>query len=122
MTKKLILAFIICLFWGLALNSLTDDSPTMDEQNHLVRGYSFLQTGDPRLSIEHPPLVNLLSALPLKTVDGILFSPEHAGWQSREWYSVANSFFWQDGNPVLLMVFMGRLPILFLTMMLAMAG
>ncbi|MEM9773454.1 MAG: hypothetical protein AAF902_02660 [Chloroflexota bacterium] len=120
--KNLLLVFAICLFWGLALNSLTDDSPTMDEQNHLVRGYSFLQTGDPRLSIEHPPLINLLSALPLKTISGISFSPEHSGWQDREWYSVANSFFWQDGNPVLLMVFMGRLPIVFLTIFLALAG
>ena len=55
----------ILLFYFLALNSLIGDSPTIDEQNHIARGLAYLRTGDPRLSVEHPPLVNTLSALPL---------------------------------------------------------
>ena len=40
---------IVLLFYWLALDSLVDDSPTMDEQNHLARGLAFLHTRDPRL-------------------------------------------------------------------------
>ena len=121
--QKLTTILLICLFFGLALDSLLIDSPIIDEQNHLARGYSFLITGDPRLSIEHPTLINLFSAFPLKLIENqILLSPDHAGWQNREWYSVADSFFWQDGNPVSLMVFLGRLPIVFLTIFLALTG
>jgi hypothetical protein len=56
---------VTLLFFFLALSSMRGDSPTMDEQNHLARGLAFLRTGDPRLSLEHPPLVNSLSAVPL---------------------------------------------------------
>ncbi|MFT5193046.1 MAG: 4-amino-4-deoxy-L-arabinose transferase-like glycosyltransferase [Cellvibrionaceae bacterium] len=120
--EKITLILLILLFFALALDSLIIDSPIIDEQNHLTRGYSFLTTGDPRLSIEHPPLVNLLSAIPLNLVDELQFSADHTGWQNREWYSVATRFFWQDGNPVTLMVFLGRLPIVFLTIFLALTG
>ena len=59
---------LVLLFFYLAVNSLVGDSPTMDEQNHIARGLAFLLTGDPRLSLEHPPLINSLSALPLLTM------------------------------------------------------
>ncbi len=121
-SQKLVIIFLVWLFWGLALTSLIGDSPIIDEQNHLARGYSFLSTGDPRLSIEHPPLMNTWAALPLKLVDGITLPTEQAGWQAREWYSVADHFFWLDGNPVLLMVFLGRVMIVYATLGLALVG
>ena len=55
---------LLVLSFGLALTSAVQKSPTMDEQNHIARGAAYLGTGDPRLSVEHPPLVNVLSALP----------------------------------------------------------
>ena len=62
---------LVLLFFWLAVSSMVGDSPTMDEQNHLARGLAFLRTGDPRLSLEHPPLVNALSALPVLTLPNI---------------------------------------------------
>ena len=62
---------IILLFYWLALDSLVGDSPTMDEQNHIARGLAFLRTRDPRLSLEHPPFINALSALPSLTLPDI---------------------------------------------------
>ncbi len=121
-TEKLITLGLLLLFWGLALTSLIGDSPTMDEQNHLTRGYAFISTGDPRLSIEHPPLVNSWAALPLLTENNLALPLDQSGWQGREWYSVADRFFWQDGNPVLKLVFMGRVMIVFLTIGLAFVG
>jgi hypothetical protein len=53
---------LLLIFFSLAMDSARGDSPTMDEQNHIARGLAYLRTGDPRLSTEHPPLVNSLCA------------------------------------------------------------
>ena len=111
------------LFFFLALDSLRDDSPTMDEQNHVARGLAFLRTGDPRLSLEHPPLVNSLSALPLLTMPEIRLPVEDASWNQREgWYRFAELLFWEANNDVTRMIFLARLPIVFLTLGLALVG
>jgi len=56
---------LLLLAFGLLMYNAQAQSPTMDEQNHMARGYALLRTGDPRLSLEHPPLINLLEAVPL---------------------------------------------------------
>lgn len=124
MVKKRIYGagLFILLFWGLALGSMVGDSPTMDEQNHLTRGYALLQTGDPRLSLEHPPLVNLLSALPLLLLSDLHLDTSSLAWQDGQWYAVAEAFLWQDNQDVIRMIFLARLPILFLTLGLGLVG
>ena len=74
----------VLLFFFLALDSAVGDSPTMDEQNHIARGLAFLRTGDPRLSLEHPPLINGLSALPLLTMPELRLPTDHPSWERRE--------------------------------------
>ena len=56
---------IFAIFLGLAYNVTRSMSPTYDEQNHLTRGIAILKTGDFRLSLHHPPLPNVLNALPV---------------------------------------------------------
>ena len=116
----------ILLFWWLALNSMVGDSPTVDEQNHLARGVAFLHTGDPRLSLEHPPLVNVLSALPLLTLPDVRLPLDDASWERQPpdvyWYHFAELFLWQYNDDVTRMVFLARLPILFLTLGLALTA
>ena len=114
---------LVWLFFFLALNSLVGDSPTMDEQNHLARGLAFLRTGDPRLSLEHPPLVNSLSALPLLTLPGIRLPTDDASWEQPEgWYRFAELLLWEYNHDVTRMVFLARLPVVFLTLGLALVG
>lgn len=117
----------VWLFFFLALNSMVDDSPTMDEQNHLARGAAFVKTGDPRLSLEHPPLVNSLSGLPLLLLPNLQFPFDHPSWTERQppdvyWYVFADQFLWQVNQDVTRMIFLGRLPIVFLTLGLALVG
>lgn len=116
----------VLLFFFLALNSLVGDSPTMDEQNHMARGLAFLRTGDPRLSLEHPPLINALSALPLLTLPDVRLPTDHTSWQREPpdiyWYIFAELFLWQYNHDVTRMVFLARLPVVFLTLGLALAG
>ncbi len=113
----------ILLFFFLALNSLVADSPTMDEQNHLARGLALLQSGDPRFSLEHPPLVNLLSALPLSALLDVQMPFDHPSWERREgWYEFADLLLWRYNHDATRMIFLARLPIVFLTLGLGLAG
>jgi 4-amino-4-deoxy-L-arabinose transferase-like glycosyltransferase len=114
---------MLLLFFYLALNSLVMDSPTMDEQNHLARGLAFLASGDPRLSLEHPPLVNSLSALPVYLLLDVRLPFDHPSWEQPEgWYAFAEQLLWVYNQDVARMIFLGRLPIVFLTMGLALVG
>lgn len=113
----------VLLFFFLAVQSLAGDSPTMDEQNHIARGLAFLRTGDPRLSLEHPPLINSLSALPLLTMPELRLPTDHPSWERREgWYEFADLFMWQYNHETTRIIFLARLPIVFLTLALALAG
>lgn len=124
-TTVLIVSF--WLFWAVALHSLVGDSPTMDEQNHLARGAAYIFTGDPRLSVEHPPLVNGLSGLMLWPLPEVRLPIDQPSWQREPaeifWYLFANEFMWNyNAHQVGVMVFLGRLPIVWLTMLLSLVG
>ena len=116
----------IWLFFWLALSSMVWDSPTMDEQNHLARGLAFLRTGDPRLSLEHPPLVNSISALPLLTLPTVELPLDDPSWDRQPpdvyWYIFANKLLWEYNQDVTRMIFLARFPIVFLTLGLALTG
>ena len=47
------------------------DSPVVDEPMHVTRGLVFWATGDTRLSVAHPPLANVLQAIPGALISGI---------------------------------------------------
>jgi hypothetical protein len=116
--RLVVLALLLWLFlWG-AYNARMQ-SPTMDEQNHIARGYALLRTGDPRLSVEHPPLINGLEALPLFLLDPLRMPTDDWSWEVSEWYRFADLLMWHLSNPVELIVFLARLPIMGLTILLA---
>ena len=108
-----------------ALLSAGVKSPTMDEQNHIARGYAYLRTGDLRLSQEHPPLVNAVSALPLLVIRPQL-PTDHPSWESANWYAFADELLWKaldaDGRPIEAqkIVNWARVPILLLGLLLGM--
>lgn len=116
---------LVLLFFFLAVSSLVDDSPTMDEQNHIARGLAFLRTGDARFSLEHPPLVNGLSALPVALLMPEVTLPlDHASWTHPQgWYEFAHLLLWEyNPEQVGQMVFLARLPIVFVGLGLALVG
>jgi len=118
---------LLLLFFWLALSSLVWDSPTMDEQNHLARGLAFVKTGDPRLSLEHPPLVNSLSALPLLTLPEIQLPFDQPSWTDQEpaglyWYFFADALLWEVNQDVTRMIFLARLPMVLLLLALGLVG
>jgi 4-amino-4-deoxy-L-arabinose transferase-like glycosyltransferase len=102
----------------LALTSAVQKSPTMDEQNHIARGAAYLGTGDPRLSVEHPPLVNLLSALPAHLLLDLRLPLDTFFWEVGEWYQFADLFLWETNANADQIVFLARLPIIGLGLIL----
>ena len=127
-TQRWLAIAAILLFFFLALDSMIGDSPTMDEQNHIARGLAYLRTGDPRLSVEHPPLVNALSALPLLTMPEIELPLDQASWQRQPpdvfWYQFAEEFMWGLNRDLDIqkILFLSRLPVVYLTIGLALVS
>ncbi len=105
-------SLLLMLAFGLALTSAVTKSPTMDEQNHIARGAAYLDTGDPRLSIEHPPLVNMLSALPAHLLLDLRLPLDTIWWESAEWYHFADLFLWETNLNAEQIVFLARLPVI----------
>lgn len=126
--EKLITIVALALLGVFALQALLSagqKSPTMDEQNHIARGYAYLRTGDLRLSREHPPLVNVISALPLLIIRPQL-PTDHPSWASANWYAFADELLWHasnaDGQSIEAqkMVNWARVPIVLLGLLLGM--
>jgi len=111
-----VIALLLAAF-GLALTSAIQKSPTMDEQNHIARGAAYLGTGDPRLSVEHPPVINVLSALPAHLLLDLQL-PLDEWWEVGEWYHFADSFLWRTNDHPDRIVFLARLPIIGLVVLL----
>jgi 4-amino-4-deoxy-L-arabinose transferase-like glycosyltransferase len=59
---------LLAVFVALCAHGLRWDSPTVDEFAHLPAGYYYLKTGNFALYNLNPPLVRLVSALPLLAV------------------------------------------------------
>ncbi|MGD2163900.1 MAG: glycosyltransferase family 39 protein [Anaerolineae bacterium] len=115
--QRFLVVVLLLLSCGLALTSAARKSATMDEQNHIARGAAYLGTGDPRLSIEHPPLVNVLSALPTYSLLD-LHLPLDQWWEAAEWYHFAESFMWRVNQRPERILFLSRLPIVGLGLLL----
>jgi hypothetical protein len=94
------------------------NSAAFDEEYHLAAGYVYLRTGDPRLSTEHPPLVNAWNALPLLLLD-LDLPLDSPAWRNATTDDFGDAFLWQ-ANPqqAVQIVLLGRLPIIALGLVL----
>jgi hypothetical protein len=62
---SLAVAALLTLHVSLAVRSLVQENPTIDEVIHLPAGLSYWQTGKFKMYHHNPPLVKLIAALPL---------------------------------------------------------
>ncbi len=58
-------AAVLAIVGALEVRSAKEETQTWDEGIHIVAGYSYLKLGDYSWNVEHPPLVKMVSALPL---------------------------------------------------------
>jgi hypothetical protein len=94
------------------------DSDTVDEAFHLRYGYTFLKTGTLPAVLEHPPLSQALSALPLLLLH-LRFQPADAFAEGNpaQWGSDGD-FLYQNSVPAETILTAGRLPKVMLTLLL----
>jgi hypothetical protein len=117
---------LLALFAQLLFSSL-DKSLTIDEPNHLTRGYAYLVTGDLRLSRDegHPPLFNLICAMPLALIRDLELPTDRPSWQTgfRNAFAIEFLFGKQAALSGALsleqIALLGRLPVMLATLCLA---
>jgi 4-amino-4-deoxy-L-arabinose transferase-like glycosyltransferase len=100
--------------------SAWDDSQTIDEAVHLSAGYSALRTGDFRINPEHPPLIKLLSGIPLLPL-GLNLPTDHPSWESRDQWEFGRQLLYHNSVSSNTILFAGRLANILLTLALVLA-
>lgn len=96
------------------------ESAIMDELAHIPAGYGYIHELDARLNPEHPPLVKILSALPLLGTQ--LSFPSYAdAWQhdiNGQWIMGSLFMYWSNANNADTIIFLSRLFPILLTLLL----
>jgi hypothetical protein len=106
----LALAGLVALSIVLAVTSLLGDSPTFDEPLHVTAGVAAWETGDYRLSPEHPPLARLWCTLPVLWQPHAWLPADNAGWVKCGIIECARDFLFNTpGNDPQRLIVAGRL-------------
>lgn len=111
-------AAILLLFAWAQLAAIPRETPTVDEQAHLARGLTYARTGDLRLYIGHPPLANLIAALPLLPDPRLDLALDDPTWGAADWIEYPITLFWKRANPALTLFAAGRIMIVLLGLVL----
>ncbi|PIP46305.1 MAG: hypothetical protein COX15_00995 [Candidatus Colwellbacteria bacterium CG23_combo_of_CG06-09_8_20_14_all_42_19] len=115
----LILGVIILTSFVISASVSNEESAIMDELAHIPAGYGYVKHLDYRLNPEHPPLVKILSALPLSFMD-LNFSLDSPYWKSDvngQW-AVGTQFLYESGNDADQIIRWARLGPIILTLIL----
>lgn len=115
----LILFILMAASLILMLNASKGDSAIMDELAHIPAGYSYVRYLDYRLNPEHPPLVKMISALPL-LFQNLSFPTDKSPWTTDingQWAAGAQ-FLYESNNDANQIIFLSRLGPIFLTLLL----
>lgn len=114
MSHRTVVLLLLGAFAILCMHGLVWDTPTVDEFAHLPAGYYYLKTGDFNLYSRNPPLLKVLSALPLLAAQPEMKISAKLGTSG--WYPwVVATDFMNRNRPVYDRLFLlGRLPIVLL--------
>ncbi len=115
----LFVAILLLVMFSLSVFSVLQESQTMDEGVHLTAGYSYLKSGDFRMNAEHPPLIKIISALPL-LFTGSDLPFENDSWATDDEWAFANESLYHNDKLMIsadLALFAGRLPIIILSVL-----
>ena len=108
-------AVILAVFLGLLLHSAWRVGPTYDEHYYIASGHAYWEDGDFALNREHPPLLKLIMAAPLRLYDDVVISDRWA-----DQISFPRTFFYeQNAEHVDRNLFVARLPMCLLTTLCA---
>ena len=115
MTKHYkIIAFIIVLAaLFLAITSVWDDSPIVDEIPHIGSGYSYVIKGDYRLNPEHPPLAKDLAGIALKflSLKQGVFDTQYWNEDLNGQWNFGRNLIFNSGNDAIKIAHAAKIPI-----------
>jgi hypothetical protein len=97
-------AAILAIAGALEVRSAMGETQTWDEGIHIVAGYSYLKLGDYSWNVEHPPLVKIVSALPLALM-GLAAAPNEADGKRKDQVRYGTDFLYKnrrDADSILL--------------------
>ena len=114
MKTKLIAGLIIMSASILAIASVWNDSPIVDEIPHIGAGYSYIQKGDFRLNPEHPPLAKDLAgfALSFLTLNQSVFKTQFWISDINGQWNFGRNLMFGSGNDAILMTRVAKIPML----------
>jgi hypothetical protein len=110
---------LLLLMFGLAVHSLAQNSPTFDEQGFITRGLGYLRGENRHMRVGHPLGLNALNASFLVGNDKVRLPTNDPSWQLPKFHRPSELFLWEIGNNVTQVMFLARLPTVFLAMLLA---
>jgi len=120
---RLVLLGLIALLSGILMfNAAKSDSAIVDELAHIPAGYSYARYLDYRLNPEHPPLVKLLSAIPL-LFQNLKFPTDSLAWTrdvNGQW-TIGGQFLYESGNDADKIISWARVVPIILTLILIIA-
>ncbi len=112
-------AVALLLAYGLAMASLVEDSPVYDEQSYITRGLGYLRGENRHMRVGHPLGLNALSASFLVYDSTVRLPLDDPSWAETSFHRPAELFLWEIGNDVEHIMFLARLPTVWLGMLLA---
>lgn len=110
---------VLLLTFALALTSMAQISPTFDEQGFIVRGLAYLRGQNRQLRVGHPLGLNALNAALLVGDETVRLPTGAPSWSGTSFHRPAEMFLWENGNDVEHIMFLARLPSLWLGLLLA---
>jgi hypothetical protein len=120
--RLLAVSAVLALVYGLTLSSLSQKSPTFDEQGFIVRGLAYLRSeaegGTRRIRVGHPPGLNAYNALLLAGDAGVRLPVDDPSWSGTSFHRPAELFLWEIGNDVSHILFLARIPTVWLGLLL----
>jgi hypothetical protein len=118
-SPQILIVFLLTFLFLQEILSMRLLNASSDETTHLPSGYTYLKTGQLRLNLQHPPLIKLLCGIPLLFLNPQL-NLEDSGWKEDppdEW-RFGFYFLYMNGNDADKLLFWGRLPVVFLSLLL----
>src|SRR5579871_6549655 len=97
--------------------SIRQESQTWDEAFEIASGYSYLKTGDYRISLEQPPLARVLAALPLLALN-LSVPTDDESWRKSDERTFGSKFVYENRVPAGTILFWARMATIVTTLCL----
>jgi hypothetical protein len=114
----MVAAVVLGLMAALATGTARAKSPTFDEQGFILRGLAAWR-GYRHFRVGHPLGLNALNASLLAADDTVTLPVSDPSWAETSFHRPAELFLWEIGNRVEHVIFLARLPTIWLAMLMA---